>query len=353
MTNKAQECYLKAFRYFARKFPNFQPRESLTDHEIAMRNALKIVYPAITTRTCFFHYSQALVKNARDKKLISTSSSTWSNPETFYVINLLKYLALLPANCISKTYEAIKKETTESFGDFFDDYFEYYDDQWLRKEGPVQICNFDRGEDRTTNVIESYHSQLNRLVDKHLHCNKFLATLIMILREGRIDLHSVQAGKYVQPHQNTESKNNQEYVQFWQDIKKKLKKDNEELNLIDEIKKINHIKELQENERKIVEKLINNVKERYEEKYEFQKYTMYTAINDPENPPAIMHHIRDIRHKLIASTDPAVLFTVYNAPKASVNFGENLKSSSEEAAQKYYKYYLIYKENELMSAFGK
>ncbi|CAG5093265.1 Protein of unknown function [Cotesia congregata] len=286
MTNKSQECYLKAFRYFARKFPNFQPRESLTDHEIAMRNVLKIVYPAITTRTCYFHYSQ---------------------------------VTLLPANCISKTYEAIKKEATESFGDFFEDYFEYYHDQWLCKEGPVQISNFDRGEDRTTNVIESYHSQLNRLVGKHPHCNKFLATLIMILREERIDLHSVETGKYIQPYQNPESKkNNEEYVLFWQDIKKKIKEDNEELNLIDEIKKINHIKELKENERKIVEKLINNVKESYEEKYEFENYTMYTAINDPENPPAIMHQIRDIRHKLIASTDPAVLFTVYNAPKAYV-----------------------------------
>ncbi|CAD6233263.1 GSCOCG00012276001-RA-CDS [Cotesia congregata] len=165
----------------------------------------------------------------------------------------------------------------------------------------------------------------------------------MILREERIDLHSVETGKYIQPYQNPESKkNNEEYVLFWQDIKKKIKEDNEELNLIDEIKKINHIKELKENERKIVEKLINNVKESYEEKYEFENYTMYTAINDPENPPAIMHQIRDIRHKLIASTDPAVLFTVYNAPKAYVNLGENIKTSSEEEAQKYYKYYLIY-----------
>lgn len=89
----------------------------------------------------------------------------------------MKYLALLPANCISKTYEAIKKEATESFGDFFDNYFEYFNDQWLRKEGPEQISNFEKSEDRTTNVIESYHSQLNQLVGKHPDCNKFLGKL--------------------------------------------------------------------------------------------------------------------------------------------------------------------------------
>ncbi|XP_074099257.1 uncharacterized protein LOC141527587 [Cotesia typhae] len=306
MTNKMQECYLKAFQFFLRKFPTFQPRESITDHEIAMRNALKIVYPAIISRTCYFHYSQALVKNALDKKVMKTTSSTLSNPETLYIINLLKYLSLLPANCITKTYEAIKKEATESFADFLDDYFKYFEDQWLQKEGAVQISNFDRLEDRTTNIIESYHSQLNRLVEKHPDCNKFLGTLILILREERIDLHSLLSGNYIQPPQTK-----------------------------------NQNKITRNNENRIVEILIQNVKETYEEKYQFENYEMYAAINDPENTSAIMQHVKNIRRKLVTSTDPAILFTVYDAPKAPANSEEVIKDSPELAAPKYYKYYIF------------
>lgn len=114
------------------------------------------------------------MKNARDKKIINTSSSTFSNPEIFYIINELKFLALLPAQSITLTYEAIKKETAEKFGNFFDDYFRYYEDQWIKTEGPLQISNFGRLEDRTTNIIESYHSRLNEMMGVHPDCNKFL-----------------------------------------------------------------------------------------------------------------------------------------------------------------------------------
>ncbi|CAG5093259.1 Protein of unknown function, partial [Cotesia congregata] len=174
MSNKAEECYLKAFNYFASQFPTFQPTTCLTDHELAMRNAVKKIYPDIINRTCYFHYSQALIKNAKEKKVITSNSSTYSNPELFYVINLLKYLAFLPAHCINVTYEAVKEEAKNYFEDLFNDFFEYYEDQWLKKEGPKQFSVFDRLEDRTTNIVESYHSQLNALTVKHPDSNKFL-----------------------------------------------------------------------------------------------------------------------------------------------------------------------------------
>lgn len=58
MTNKSEDCYFNALHYFVSKFATFQPTICLTDHEIAMRNALKKVYPGIRSQTCYFHYSQ-------------------------------------------------------------------------------------------------------------------------------------------------------------------------------------------------------------------------------------------------------------------------------------------------------
>lgn len=88
-------------------------------------------------------------------------------PEFHYVVNELKYLALIPPNCIETTYEAIKKETEQNFGQTFEKYFNYFDNQWLKKTGPAQISIFKQIEDRTTNFIESYHNQLKSKSGKH------------------------------------------------------------------------------------------------------------------------------------------------------------------------------------------
>lgn len=63
MTNKSTGCYQQIFQFIADNFEEFKPKYSMSDHELALRNALKLVFPQIETRTCYFHYAQ--VSNVR------------------------------------------------------------------------------------------------------------------------------------------------------------------------------------------------------------------------------------------------------------------------------------------------
>ncbi|XP_074101380.1 uncharacterized protein LOC141528971 [Cotesia typhae] len=321
MTNKSEESYLKAFQFLFTNFSTFQPSTSLTDHELAMRNSIKKVFPSITTRTCYFHYSQALVKNARDKKIISSSSSKFSNPEIFYVINQLKFLALLPAQSITPTYNAVKKEVIEKFSDFFNAYLLYYEDQWIKTEGPLQISNFRRVQDRTINIIESYHSRLNKMMDKHPNCNQFLATMIMMLKEMRIDLKLLNEGKYKpSPPKPQTVKNNLEYEEFSEKIELEIAKNGtDEINLIDTLKNLSYLKDVEKEEEKQIIKMIRNVKSEADEEIEHEKYTVYEIISNPENPLTTIALLTYIRRKLIASSDEGVVFILHHKPTVSVN----------------------------------
>lgn len=58
MTNKSTECYQQIFQYIADNFENLKPKQSMSDHELAIRKALKLVFPEIQVRTCYFHYVQ-------------------------------------------------------------------------------------------------------------------------------------------------------------------------------------------------------------------------------------------------------------------------------------------------------
>ncbi|XP_074107747.1 uncharacterized protein LOC141533002 isoform X2 [Cotesia typhae] len=316
MTNKSEDCYFNALHYFVSKFATFQPTICLTDHEIAMRNALKKVYPGIRSQTCYFHYSEAIIKQAKDKKVINSSSSTHSSPELFYILNLIKYLALLPAHCVKITYEAIKREAKNSFDDLFDNFFNYYEDQWMKKESPEQFSVFDRPQDRTTNIVESYHSQLNALTGKHPESSKFLATLIMLLREGRIDYQAMQSGNYEENSKKPETlERNEEIEELYRKIKDNIKDEKKPINLIEYLKDLKHMKELEEKEKCAVQKMVANVGEMPEENEDKVELKAFAVMTDPNNGEIVLSQLRDIRRKLVVSLDTKFQLRVFNAPK--------------------------------------
>ncbi|XP_044574898.1 uncharacterized protein LOC123258757 isoform X2 [Cotesia glomerata] len=180
MNNKSTDCYLQVFQFLADNFKNFRPKYSMTDYEIALRNSLKEVFPGIQTKTCYFHYSQALIKNAQEKKLIDKDNNKEERPELFIFLNRLKLLALLPAEFIESVYEKIEKECLNDFGDYFRDYLNYYEKQWLKQEGAAQISVY-KLRNRTNNFLESYHKQLNTFLSKRPKHNVFVGLVIVSL----------------------------------------------------------------------------------------------------------------------------------------------------------------------------
>lgn len=63
----------------------------------------------------------------------ATKQNLKNNPDKHLVVRQTMALALLPADQISPTFEIIKKEARENYGDFFDFYFKYYEDYWLKR----------------------------------------------------------------------------------------------------------------------------------------------------------------------------------------------------------------------------
>ncbi|CAD6227404.1 GSCOCG00011996001-RA-CDS [Cotesia congregata] len=179
LMNNKSTCYLRVFKFLADNFKNFKPKYSMTDYEIALRNSLKEIFPGIQTKTCYFHYSQAVIKNAQEKKLIDKDNCKEERPELFIFLNRLKLLALLPAELIESVYEKIKKECLNDFGDCCSDYLNYYEKQWLKQEGAEQISVY-RLRNRTNNFLESYHKQLNAVLPKRPKHNVFVGKYFIL-----------------------------------------------------------------------------------------------------------------------------------------------------------------------------
>ena len=60
MTAKSQDLYKAVLESICAKIPQFKPVASMSDWELAARNAIKEVYPLITIYGCWFHYTQCI-----------------------------------------------------------------------------------------------------------------------------------------------------------------------------------------------------------------------------------------------------------------------------------------------------
>ena len=58
MSRKTTRAYNTIWEFLKEKFPNFDPKVSMTDFERALQNSIVHCFPGIRICGCHFHYAQ-------------------------------------------------------------------------------------------------------------------------------------------------------------------------------------------------------------------------------------------------------------------------------------------------------
>lgn len=106
-------------------------RSFMTDFEKAMRGALREVHPVALFYTCWFHFTQAVKRHASEIGG-SVMGHIRSNTPLAKIYYQLMCLPLLPAVEIEPTFYLVKQETIAEHGNVFNQFFRYFERQWLR-----------------------------------------------------------------------------------------------------------------------------------------------------------------------------------------------------------------------------
>lgn len=132
MSCKKQICYEHIFQYIHDNIFAMNCASFTTDFELAMRNAISKLYPSALHRCCWFHYAQAIKRNASQiSGFIPMIRGCEAEREIYYKIMCLP---LLPPALIQPTFDKLKARglilsTNEAFHDFLN----YVQRQWIEK----------------------------------------------------------------------------------------------------------------------------------------------------------------------------------------------------------------------------
>ncbi|XP_022180518.1 uncharacterized protein LOC111040800 [Myzus persicae] len=155
MESKTETAYTQVLMKCKVLFPEIKPICIMTDFEIALQNAFKIVYPDAIQHACFFHYVQCLVKNIRSQGLIPYVTN---NEMAQICIKMTAALALLPSNKIEEGFQIIRRYSRDNNINLTS-FFTYFSNYWIQTRGP-EVFSVHGVPRRTNNNIESFHSQL-------------------------------------------------------------------------------------------------------------------------------------------------------------------------------------------------
>lgn len=133
MDKKSEEAYFNLFSYINDNIFCLNPNIILTDYETAMRKALVTVFPMAKLLGCWFHYTQAIMRNLKTKykylmKFITTS------PVGSGILYKIMALPLLPAKNIAFVFNQLKLNIKLfDHQNKFHEFISYFEKQWLKK----------------------------------------------------------------------------------------------------------------------------------------------------------------------------------------------------------------------------
>lgn len=137
MSRKTEECYAHVLRYIEENVFALLPSKVTTDYEIAMRNALEKQYPQAKFVKCWFHFTQAVKRNAAKVTGFINFIRVNDNAENIYY--KLMSLPLLPASYIKPTFERLKSAAFAIDKRKFVRFINYYERQWIMKVSSNQF----------------------------------------------------------------------------------------------------------------------------------------------------------------------------------------------------------------------
>ncbi|XP_032690403.1 uncharacterized protein LOC116853433 [Odontomachus brunneus] len=137
------------------------PDTVMSDFEKAEKPALHTVFPSAKIIGCFFHYSQALVRNAGKHGILKDDGYE----SGLSAIKLLKSLAFLPKKLIEEGFELISKIIFKDCP-YLQSFFNYYKKTWIDNFKPDSFCVFQEIY-RTNNVSKKHNRELRENLKKH------------------------------------------------------------------------------------------------------------------------------------------------------------------------------------------
>ena len=168
LPGKSRSIYLKALELLILKARqlgyNINPNEILTDFEIAIIQAIQLIFPSTTVKGCYFHFTQAI-----NRKINTMGLQTLYKQDAVMnqFIRKTAALAFIPADLVFFGWNMVK--TMAPIRPEIHEFLNYFEDTWLVGQFPPvlwNVFNQDAHNPRTNNHVEGWHNKLKRIARK-------------------------------------------------------------------------------------------------------------------------------------------------------------------------------------------
>ncbi len=191
MTNRRQEAYTRLLDKLTEMIPDFQPTEAMADFETASRNAVLAKWPAVVLRGCFFHFSQAVM---RQLKKIGLTKMYKQNVNFRRWAKSIMCLPLLPADKIQEAFVSLESVIFADEVEKVNAFKAYVRRQWVDGTPAQQISVFG-AKTTTNNAAESWHSWIKKSIMSHRpNIWSFISKVNNFIADIELDLQRQQNG---------------------------------------------------------------------------------------------------------------------------------------------------------------
>ena len=171
LPDKLRETYHSMFDVLKRKMAEldltFNPQIIISDFEASLIPTLRHHFPNCDHHGCYFHHTQAIWRNVQRKGLQKDYEEDQFVRRS---ARSLMALAFLPTDQIMGIFTTLQQQPVVEGNNQLQALYQYYHDTWLTGPFPLELWNVHQTSTRTNNMVEGWHSRLNRYV-RRLHPN--------------------------------------------------------------------------------------------------------------------------------------------------------------------------------------
>jgi len=202
LPGKSQAIYRRFFQLLKEKIDQLQlpftPTKAVLDFETAAHNAIKLTFHDITTKGCFFHFTQSVCRKSQATGL---QIHYRDNDDVKTLVRRAAILPLVPLDAIEDVWlQALEDRDDTDIIDLTQPFTDYVTEQWV--EGDRQQWNhFETEGPRTNNSVEGWHSKLKKMT-QHAHPNIYSAIQTFKNIQNANDINRIQKadGGTIRPH---------------------------------------------------------------------------------------------------------------------------------------------------------